>query len=508
MSPPRYRHVSYSKTCTIVTPDGQPSSIVGADTVGIAAKFSRPGLHRRMLACSIALMAIAAAVRAPLFGQGIAASDTTGFYLPVARGLLHGGGFPNSFRPPAFPLLLAAIEGIGIDPVTGVVVFQNLIGIILPGFILFVGWRHFKPAVGVLAGFLAAASPLMVVTEQVALPDYLFGVASLVGAVLLVEAILKIRERGVPRGMLVASGIVFGIACLLRPNGQLALLVVPIALLVGARDWRIALRSSAIALGAIVAVLSPWVLHNLIRYGDPMVATEGGVSLYGRVITSERHPPPENSADGQIALSVYNTGGPTVAVLNALVEEGKGVSQASNAMGTLAREAIGQDPSAYILDTWNILGEYMGAYDPYGLTAGSRGDQIAAIKREMNGAVGLETTPGDSVLTGVPWKAAEILTGLLYLITLGGALVLLLPFLGPRRSRIASATFLLVAGLGIVGEALTVRFELRFDVLFAPIAWILFAAAAVLAVDLLASLARQQRRRLPLSRFLRGASTP
>jgi 4-amino-4-deoxy-L-arabinose transferase-like glycosyltransferase len=445
-----------------------------------------------MLLWSIVLAVIAGAVRAPLLGQGIAASDTTGFYLPVARGLFHGQGFPNNFRPPAFPLLLASIEGLGIGPVSGVVVLQNLIGIVLPAFVLLVGWRFFSQWVGVLAGFLTAASPLMIVTEQVALPDYLFGIASLVGAVLLAEAALRLRAHRISWRLPVAVGATFGVATLFRPNGQLAVLVIPAALLLGARNWRIGLRSSAIALAALLCVLAPWVLHNIIAYGDPQVATEGGVSLYGRVITSERRPPPADSPDGRLALSVYNTGGPTVAVLNALVGEGKTISEAAGAMGALGREAILEDPGSYLADTWGILGQYISAYDPDILGTNSSGDQISIIRREIHGAVGLKTMPGDSVLTRLPWQAAQIVNGLLFIVTLGGALILLMPFVGRSRARLASATFLLVAGLGLILEALVVRFELRFDTVFAPIAWILFAAAAVFVGELLVSIVRER----------------
>ena len=445
-----------------------------------------------MLFWSVVLAAIAGAVRAPLLGQGIAASDTTGFYLPVARGLFHGQGFPNNFRPPAFPLLLASIEGLGIGPINGAVVLQNVIGIVLPVFVLLVGWRFFSQWVGVLAGFLTAASPLMIVTEQVALPDYLFGVLSLVGAVLLAEAALRLHTGRISWKLLVAVGAIFGLATLFRPNGQLAVLIIPAALLLGARNWRIGMRSSAIALGALLCVLAPWVLHNLIRFGDPQIATEGGVSLYGRVITSERRPPPSDSADGRVALGVFNTGGPTVAVLNALEGEGKTVSEAASAMSTLGREAILEDPGSYFADTWGILGQYVSAYNPDVLGTNSSGDQISIIRKEIRGAKGLKTKPGDSVLTRLPWQAAQIINGLLYVVTLGGALILLMPFVGRRRARLASATFLLVAGLGVVLEAFVVRFELRFATAFAPIVWVLFAAASVFVGEIMVSIARER----------------
>ena len=136
------------------------------------------------------------------------------------------------------------------------------------------------------------------------------------------------------------------------------------------------------------------------------------------------------------------------------------------------------------------------APNPVGVIRGPvDGDQISVIRREIRGAVGLKTMPGDSVLTRLPWQAAQVVNGLLFIITLGGALILLMPFVGRSRARLASATFLLVAGLGLILEALVVRFELRFDTVFAPIAWILFAAAAVFVGELLVSIVRERASR-------------
>jgi 4-amino-4-deoxy-L-arabinose transferase-like glycosyltransferase len=450
--------------------------------------------RRPMLVCSLGLSLLALIVRIPFLGQGIAASDTIGAHLPVARGLLDGQGFPNSFRPPAFPILLAVFEQLGIDPVDGIVLLQNLIGIVLPVCVLLIGWRYFSPAAGLLAGFLAAASPLMIATEQVALPDYLFGAVFLLGSALLAEAAIRARSRRVSWQLLVAVGVVFGIATMFRPNGQLAFVLIPAAILLGARSWRFGLRSSAIAVGGLVIALAPWVLHNWISYGEPVVSSEGGVSLYGRVITSEGRPPPADTPDGRTALNVYNTGAPTVAVLNAFVYEGRSISDASRAMGAIAREAVFEDPGSYLDGTWRILERYADAYNPHTLGANGETDQIALVRREARVDDG-EAAPGDSPLTRVPWQVAQTLTGLIEIVTLAGLLALLLPFVGRPSARIAATTFLLVVGMGIVAGSFLVRFELRFGLMFAPLVWLLLAAATVSAIQSIASLGPLRRAR-------------
>jgi 4-amino-4-deoxy-L-arabinose transferase-like glycosyltransferase len=452
---------------------------------------SRPDLRPFLLA-SLGLTALALIVRAPLFGHGIAASDTTGAYLPVAHAIREGKGFLNDFRPPGFPLALAGFEELGLNPVNGVVALQHLLGILLPTALLLIGWRYFDPLVGILAGLLAAASPLMTVTEQVALPDYLFGLLYLLGAVLLVEAALRLRRSEMPWKTLASAGVVYGLATMVRPNGQLALLLIPLALLVATRDWRRWLRACGIAAAAFAVMLAPWVLHNAVEYDEPVVSSEGGVALYGREITSERNPPPTDTADGRLAHAVYATGAPTVAVLNAFVNEGKTLAGASGAMGALAREAIRRDPAGYLVDTGQIVSEYLDIYDPHTFTADPERDQIAQLRRNIGSSEEGGSVPGDSPLTRVPWQLAQPLDKLVYIAALGGLLVLLLPFAGAPRSRLAGAILAIAAGLGLLTQAMLVRFELRFGVTYAPILWILFAAAAVLSVRFLVETVRNR----------------
>jgi len=336
----------------------------------LAERFP-PRLRRRLLLGLIGVTLVAIAVRAPLLGKGYTAPDTSQ-YLAVAQSIFHGG-FPDNLRPPGYSFLLAVFEAMGANPVTAIVLLQNLIGIVLPAGVFLAGWRFFSPAVGLMAGLLTAASPLMTITEQLALADYLFGVALFVATALLAEAVLRVRSGNPPRRLLVAAGATFGIAALFRANGLLALAAIPIALMIGAPNWRPGLRASAVAIGAMVVVLAPWSLHNLIRFGDPNLASEGGVSLYARAITWDAVPPPADSAEGKLALSIYSTaepgasgaprsGLPTTALFNALIASGKSPSEASSAMGAIAREAVFKYPEIYFENTWTILERYRSLY--------------------------------------------------------------------------------------------------------------------------------------------------
>jgi 4-amino-4-deoxy-L-arabinose transferase-like glycosyltransferase len=456
-------------------------------------------VRTKQSAAVAAVTLVALAVRIPLLGTAYVSGDTEQ-YLGVAEGIFHGGFIDNA-RAPGYAMLLALFELVGIDPVHGVVFLQNIVGVLLPAFVLLVGWRYFNPVVGTVAGLLAAASPLAIAVEQFALSDYLFGVAFFVAVVLLTEAVVRIRAGNDCWELLAAVGLAFGLATLVRANGLVALAVVPLALLLGARSWRPALKSTAIVLAAMAVILAPWCIHNLVRFGDPNVSSEGGLALYARAVSWAEMPPSADTHEGRVARSVYNTANPeiphaaagtTTGVYNAFVEEGKTPEEAYAAMGSLAREVIRDDPGAYLDDTVEGLGLYREVLDPQTFTANPNADQIFKTRGYIRGQdPGAEEVAGDSPLTRVPWQVAQSLTKLLYVLTLGGLLILLLPFFGLERSRLAAATLLIAGLVAMVGVALTARWEQRYVISLLPFVWILATATVAQLVSLLVAAARQ-----------------
>ena len=457
----------------------------------------------RLLLAAAGLLLAAAAVRMPLLGTGYAAPDTSA-YLEVAENLF-SDGFRDNLRPPAYAFLFAVLEGLGANPVNAATVLQNVVGTFLPVAVLLVGWRCFGFVTGLMAGFLAAASPLMIVTEQFALAENLFGVIVFVATVLLAAAVLRVREAELPWPLLVAVGALFGVATLFRANGMLALFAIPIILAIAARQWRPALRATAIALGAMLVVLAPWSIHNLVKFGDPNVSTVGNISLYAHTVTSAHVPPNPDSREGRLALEIYNAGAPPTAVFNALVGEGMTANEAAAAMGVLARDAIARYPDIYLSNTWSRFLEHEDLYDPRSFGPNQNHDEIAATRYYFEQAALTPSgdplpegasLPGDSPWTRALWQLGQALTRLLYLATFAGILMLLLPFFGPTRQRLVAMTFLVVVLLGFLGNSFTAVFSARYGIMFAPLVWILMAATTVRVAELAAMALQRGRMRL------------
>jgi 4-amino-4-deoxy-L-arabinose transferase-like glycosyltransferase len=462
---------------------------------------SFPRRRRWLLVLSLLGVTLAAVVvRLPFLGTGFSAPDTSQ-YLEVAKGVFHGG-YSSNLRPPGYATLLAIFELFGANPVDAAVTFQNLIGIALPAGVLLAGWRFFGPTSGIAAGFLAAASPLVIATEQFALSDYLFGVLLFTAAVVLAETALRSIAGQYSWRLLLLAGALFGIATLFRANGLYGLVAIPAVLLATGKPWRPKLRASAIALGAMVVVLAPWCLHNWIRFGDPNVASEGGISLYARAVSYDEVPPSTDTADGRLANRIYNTADPnkneaavgtTLGTYNALIHQtDKSPIGAAGAMGRIARDAVLNDVGTYLERSIEILGRYQAVYDPHTLTA-DPSDQIATT-RTYFGELDPNTqgVPGGSGWTRALWQIAQALTKILFVATIGGLLILALPFLGNRRGQVAARALLIVALLDILFVTLTARYEMRHVIVLAPIIWILAPATVELTLRLLGSMVRQR----------------
>jgi 4-amino-4-deoxy-L-arabinose transferase-like glycosyltransferase len=457
-----------------------------------------PRLRRRLLLGLAGVTLVALCVRVPLLGTTYTASDTA-YYLEQAKGLFDSG-FTSNLRPPAYTGLLAVFELFGADPASAAVVFQNLIGIIFPAFVLLVGWRFFGPWTGIAAGFLTAASPLTSAVEQFALTDYLFSVVLFAAASLLAEAMLRLRRDRIPWRLLVAAGALFGLATLLRPNGLYALGAIPLALLLVGPRWKPALRSSAIAAAALVVVLAPWCVYNVVYFGELTIASEGGQSLYSRAVSYDGVRPAAKTEAGRIARAIYDTADPnkveatvgtTILVYRALRSElGLSQGEAMSELNAIAREAVFDHPGTYARNSLGLLGRYQGVYYPRTLTGQ---DQINLSTGYMTLLDLRHQPPPDSSWSRIPWRFAQGLTQLLFLLTAGGLLFLSLPFIGDRRSRVAATAFLTVGLLGIVVVVLTARFELRHAVVFAPFIWILAPATVVGLIKLAAAQVRRPR---------------
>ena len=212
-------------------------------------------------------------------------------YLEIARNLLDGAGFARgqppfvtAYRPPLYPLLLAAVQGVGGTPVAMGVV-QALWGTATVWMTLrcgaTLGWGNHR----FLAALCVAGDPLLM--QYTILPMTETLCAGLVIATMWNECVLQ--QVSVPQGTLrlrhqFLTGMLWGLLCLSRPTFLAAAGLAGVLKLACDRVQSWPLRGSLLRIAVwgagLVVCISPWVIRNTLVFGKPIVATtHGGYTL-------------------------------------------------------------------------------------------------------------------------------------------------------------------------------------------------------------------------------------
>jgi 4-amino-4-deoxy-L-arabinose transferase-like glycosyltransferase len=205
-----------------------------------------------------------------------------GWYVARANEMAHGLGFqeaghPTAFWPVGWPALLA-----GATLLTGSTAIANAAVNMLAALVtvLLIGW--FVRTVGGSEGaariamLLYAIYPSPIVYTGAALSEVTSTSTAMAAFALLIAG----RRRA---WMLVLSGLLFGIATLMRAQMLLFPIGAIVALLLVFRDlrWRDAARAALLVHFALAAVVLPWSLRNERALGSfVLVSTNGGLALF------------------------------------------------------------------------------------------------------------------------------------------------------------------------------------------------------------------------------------
>jgi 4-amino-4-deoxy-L-arabinose transferase-like glycosyltransferase len=219
-----------------------------------------------------------------LFGQSIA----------DGHGYRSVGLHETAYYPPGYPYFVGAVQWVcdhlglsgHVPLVMGLV--QSVLGAVTIGATIALGRRVGGLTVGLVAGWIVALWPNLIIGSSVLLSETLF--LSVFTLTMVVFADL-VRAAAAPtvaprsaiiRGVLLA-GVLSGLTVLIRPQAVLVAPVILLAMLLSVRSWRRALAIAGGALGvlAIVAlVMTPWVIRNQRVFGQTvLVSTNGGDNL-------------------------------------------------------------------------------------------------------------------------------------------------------------------------------------------------------------------------------------
>jgi len=204
-------------------------------------------------------------------------------YLGLAQSLLDGNGFslavagaepgePYLYRPPLYPVFLAASLWLTGGSLAGVRVIQFSLTLLhLPLFLLLA--RHFalSPALRSMGALLVVTSPFLAYFALFLNADWLFQLTIVAAVALLLGA----RRAGRTGGM-ACAGVMFGVSAMVRGEGWYLGWGMAALHLLLTRDRRGVRHAGALALGLLL-VVAPWGVRNWSHTGRWIPVQEGTI---------------------------------------------------------------------------------------------------------------------------------------------------------------------------------------------------------------------------------------
>jgi 4-amino-4-deoxy-L-arabinose transferase-like glycosyltransferase len=240
-------------------------------------------------------------------------------YLALAANVWQGRGFTQVLpgeavgavqqfgRAPLYPLFLAPLTAFDADLSAGrlppdvpsaVKVAQSAVGALTVWVIALIAGRVAGPRAAAAAALLAAIYPPLVWICAYALSEAVYAALALASVWCLGRVTdrqftphpdplpARLRQGSVgqasgERGLLVAAGLLAGLASLTRPAMLFFLPLAALLLLWRAASWRDGvLRAAVFSLVALVPI-APWTVRNVATYGRVvLIASEGGVTFW------------------------------------------------------------------------------------------------------------------------------------------------------------------------------------------------------------------------------------
>ncbi|MBV9818090.1 MAG: glycosyltransferase family 39 protein [Solirubrobacterales bacterium] len=249
---------------------------------------------RVWLLLGIALILRIALVSATLYTPTtLDAADFSRNGLSIAQG--HGippsnrapGGGPSAYRPPAYPVFLAAVYVVaGQEAPPAARMVETVLGTVSVALIGLIATRLWGRRIGVMALGIAAIAPPLVVLSTTLVSEALF-VPLVLGAV---ACALQARRSPHPLRWAVLTGVLAGVAELTRTNAVVIWPLLAYALWLAGprRSWRGRLRPLVVVAVATLTV-APWTLRNwLVLHAFVPVSTEIGYTLAGTYNAASR----------------------------------------------------------------------------------------------------------------------------------------------------------------------------------------------------------------------------
>jgi 4-amino-4-deoxy-L-arabinose transferase-like glycosyltransferase len=188
--------------------------------------------------------------------------------------VLHGDVRPTAEHPPLYPLLLAAVSKAGGTTWAAHRIASGVMGSAAVLVVGLIGRRVAGPSAGLAAAGIAAVYPLLIVSDGTVYSESLY----VLTIALVVLMAYRYRDRATPWHAALI-GVALGAAVLTRAEALLLFPLLVIPLMWPLRAPRV--RHAAIALVAMLLVVSPWLIRNWVTFDRPVMSNNLGGLVAG-----------------------------------------------------------------------------------------------------------------------------------------------------------------------------------------------------------------------------------
>jgi 4-amino-4-deoxy-L-arabinose transferase-like glycosyltransferase len=196
----------------------------------------------------------------------------------VEHGVLGRGNQPSAYRPPLYPIVLAACIAGPWKPEVAIALVHFALGLATVATTIWLAQRWGLGRFAYLVGALIVCDPILLNQSTLIMTETL---ATFLAVVSLALSSASIELAGRHRVAVMAlAGASFALAALCRPTFLLSLVLILVTLAWLLPAWRQRWQAAAVMCLAAACVLIPWAARNANQFGKPIVTTtHGGYTL-------------------------------------------------------------------------------------------------------------------------------------------------------------------------------------------------------------------------------------
>ena len=203
-------------------------------------------------------------------------------YLALGKSIAAGQGFvtprgePTAFRPPGYPILLAALYKLGIQSTPAVRIVQVFLNVLTIYFLSFLSLKIAGPVASIVTAIVAAGYPYFIYATATLFAFTWFSMTFVLSVFFLFNGLERKKSR-----YMILAGLFMGISILTRTSAVVlaACVIIWLVIILFKQPKRLLVYVISYGL-AVSLVLLPWIIRNAQTMGRVTLSTNAGRNFW------------------------------------------------------------------------------------------------------------------------------------------------------------------------------------------------------------------------------------